>query len=1011
MFHIRQRNFFLLVAATVLGITSWIAPNRLASADPIDFNRDVRPILANNCFKCHGLDEDTREADLRLDTLVGATSDLDGHSAVVAGKPAQSTLIQRIKATDVDKRMPPLDTGKKLSVDEIEILETWIAEGAKYAKHWSLEPIKRPAVPPTKANDWTENEIDSFVLAQLEKKNIRPSNAARQETLARRLYLDLLGLPPKPSDVDMFVTDDRIGAYERMLDRIFANPHFGERWGRHWLDQARYADSHGYTNDNARIIWPYRDWVIDAFNRDLPFDEFTTEQIAGDLLAQPSLAQLVATGFHRNTLINSEGGTKADQFHDEQTKDRVDTTGVVWLGLTVGCAKCHAHKYDPISQKEYYELYAFFNSTVDKNSVAPIIKVPSPIQVAKQDFLDASIEEMTAKITADKNREARQKNWEKLVIQLADGANSETKQSGDMWITPEPDPKSKHDATFEKLQDNSAVAQGNNKAGDEYSVTIRSKLTKVRSVRLEVLKHESLPMGGPGRAGNGNFVLSEIWFRTGDGRELRFNKAFADHSQPQYSVEKSIDNNDGTGWAINNSPEGGANQNRVAWFVLPTPLEIEEDHALTFTMQFNNNATAYNIGRFRISISGDEYIDNPSAADLAQLARIPAAERSDSQSKRLNEAFVKQDELLGPIFSALESSKKQRESLGRNIPSTMVIRELPKPLDNYVHVRGDFLRPGEPVAAGVPSVLPPLPVSESRRTRLDLANWLTRHDNPLTARVRVNRIWMRLFGSGLVATENDFGTQGTLPSHPRLLDWLSAKYIESGWSTKSLIREIVTSATYRQSSELRTDLEASDPTNYWLGRQNRIRVEAEIVRDIALGASGELSHKIGGKSVFPPQPAGVYAFTQRAKTWTTSTGEDRYRRGMYTFFYRSAPHPMLTTFDVPKFNTTCTRRDRSDTPLQSLTVANSESMFELAGKLAEVTRSDETSQSDESRLHNMFRRCFSRAPSPAEVNVLNKYLNKVRSLKSHKDEAANEKFAWTATARVVMNLDEFITRE
>jgi mono/diheme cytochrome c family protein len=1022
MTFIRQSNFPSLVAATLLGF-GWLAScnlysnelraadeqETLASADRVDFNRDVRPILANNCFQCHGPDEGTREADLRLDTLAGAIIDLDGHSAIVVGKPAQSMLVERIKSTDPDERMPPLESGKKLSAAEIKILETWIAEGANYAKHWSLEPIKRTIPPTTKANDWVENEIDAFILAQLEKKKIRPSNAARKETLVRRLYLDLLGIPPKPREVDKFVYDDRVGAFDRMLDRIFASPHYGERWGRHWLDQARYADSHGYTNDNERVMWPYRDWVIDAFNRDLPFDEFSTEQLAGDLLDSPSLAQIVATGFHRNTLINSEGGTKADQFHDEQTKDRVDTTGVVWLGLTVGCAKCHAHKYDPISQKEYYQLYAFFNSTVDKNSVAPTVQVPSQIQVAKQNLLDAAIKELTAKIAADNSREQRQLAWEKRVVQLADQANSTTKQQDKMWTTPDPDPKSKHGAIFETLDDKSVLVKGTDKAADEYKVTLRSPLTKIRSVRIEAIKHDSLPMGGPGRAGNGNFVLSEIWFRTGDGRELRFNKAFADHSQPKYSVDKSIDNNDGTGWAINGTPEGGANHNRVAWFVLPTVLEVEENHALTFTMQFNNGTAAYNMGRFRISISSDEYIDNPSTSDLAKLARIESGDRSDSQAKRLDDAFVKQDAVLGPIFSNLESSKKQRETVGRSVPSTMVIRELPKPLDNYIHVRGDFLRHGEAVSATIPQALPALPESESRQTRLEFAKWLTRGDNPLTARVRVNRIWMRLFGRGLVATENDFGTQGTLPTHPDLLDWLSSEYIESGWSTKRLIRTIVQSATYRQASNLRPDLEASDPSNLWLARQNRIRVEAEIVRDIALAASGELSHKIGGKSVFPPQSDGVYAFTQRKKSWRTSTGEDRYRRGMYTFFYRSAPHPMLTTFDVPKFNTTCTRRDRSNTPLQSLTVANSESMFELAGKLASVIQSE--SKDDADRIRNMFRRCFSRVPSANESDVVSKYLNKVRSLKIHKEEAANEHFAWTATARVIMNLDEFITRE
>ncbi|MEO2028741.1 MAG: PSD1 and planctomycete cytochrome C domain-containing protein [Fuerstiella sp.] len=988
---------------TILAMLCWVAAivTGEAADDRIDFNRDVRPILSNHCFACHGPDAEQRQADLRLDQRSSAIATTDDVAAIVPGNAAISGLVERITSRDEDVLMPPLESGERLSDEHVAILKRWIDQGATYAKHWSFEPINRPGTPDVVPSDWPKNAVDAFILARLNAAGIEPSTEADEATLIRRVYLDLLGLLPSIEQVDAFVSDTEPRAYERMVDEVLQSQHFGERWGRHWLDQARYADSHGYTNDNERSIWLYRDWVIAAFNRDLPFDQFTTEQLAGDLLDNPTLAQKVATGFHRNTLINSEGGTKADQFRDEQVKDRTDTTGLVWMGLTVGCAKCHSHKFDPVSQAEYYQLYAFFNSTVDRNSVTPTVQVPSVTQTRQLDELAKLKASLSGQLASDTDVDRRQENWEKDIAIKAKDATAET-DDGMLWQVLPLSGKSTTETTLKSLDDRSLLAMGPTADVEEYHSTARSPLTKIRSVRLEVLTDDSLPQKGPGRAGSGNFVLSEFWFRTGDGRELRFARAGAEHSQAGYDVAKAIDGKGDTGWAINGAPEGTPNLNRTAWFVLPETLEVEEDHALTFKMQFTRKM--FSLGRYRLSISSDEWVDRPGVIQLARLIAVAPDQRSTEQKAKLRKAFVQSDPELADIDRQLTETTKKFDAIKRAIPTTMIFQELEKPRQAYLQVRGDFLRPGENVQPDVPGVLPGLPSADRQLNRLDLAKWLLSKEHPLTARVRMNRIWMRLFGRGLVETENDFGTQGTLPSHPELLDWLAAEFMQQGWSTKAMLRLLMTSAAYRQSSRTRPDLASIDPQNRLLARQSRLRVEAEIIRDLALAVSGKLSQKIGGPGVYPPQPDGVYAFTQRKKNWKTSQDEDRFRRGMYTFFYRSAPYPMLSTFDVPKFNQVCTSRDRSNTPLQSLTLANSEALFELAEIFGQRIIA-EGGDSDPDRLQFAFRTSFARHPMAAEVARLQVYTQNVRKRFSEEDKV------WTAVARVIMNLDEFVTRE
>ncbi len=852
--------------------------------------------------------------------------------------------------------MPPPTTDKPLSDQEKETLRRWIAEGALYQRHWALEPIEDVAVPTVADASWCCTPIDHFILRRLEDRGLAPSAAADRYTLIRRVYLDLIGLLPTPEQVDAFVNDHSTGAYDRIVESLLESKHYGERWGRHWLDQARYADSNGYTFDNARVMWPYRDWVINAINDDMPFDQFTIEQLAGDLLPEPTTDQLIATGFHRNTLINEEGGTDDEQFRVESVIDRTNTTGSVWLGLTVGCAQCHNHKFDPISQEDYYGLYAFFNSTEDKNNKGPQVVVQDEhadrIAEIEQQISDLKVESVDSKVT-----EKESPDWDPLeaVQQRADS-----------------------EANFQPLEDRSLLVSGPNPVFDAYHVRYKVDPGEIAAVRLDVLPHESLPKGGPGRASNGNFVLADVELSDAAGSPIPLaDTATADYSQDGHHVSNAVDDDPHTGWAINTNQKG--NVAHWAHFTLKNRVTIDEPAHLNLTLRFWQGTQPYSIGRFRVSVS----------------SKIPPASSEDVTA------------------SKIDRLTKEKKDLEAKQVKSMVMRELAQPRPSHVLIRGDFLRPGSEVSPQPLSALHDMNTGKDVANRLDLARWIVDPANPLTPRVVVNRVWHRYFGKGIVETVEDFGSQGTPPTHPQLLDWLAHQFVSGGWSMKKLHRLIVTSAVYRQASTARSELAAVDPLNKLLGRQNRLRVDAEIVRDLALSASGQLSDKIGGPSVYPPQPEGVYAFTQLKKKWNTSEGEDRFRRTMYTFFYRSSPHPMLTAFDTPRFNVTCTRRSRSNTPLQSLMVANDVGMFELAQALADRVRNEKTDP--KTRIEHAFRLCMCRHPSADEADFLTEFLQDQKakfSAEAKTDESIDpEKSAWIATARVLMNLDEFITRE
>ncbi len=979
----------------VLALLSRVLASNPVCAAEIDFGRDIRPILSDKCFQCHGADEGTRHADLRLDLREAATANRDGSFAIRPGDPEQSLLIKRILSEDEAEKMPPAESNKHLTPEQIALLRRWIESGAEYSEHWSFQPVVMPSVPAKEAA-WGNNEIDAFVLAKLNEHGLMPSPEADKAVLIRRVYQDLLGLLPSPAEVDQFINDSSAQAYEQLIDRLLQSPHYGERWGRHWLDQARYADSHGFTIDGARVMWPYRDWVIKSLNEDLPFDQFTIEQLAGDLLPAPTKSQLVATGFHRNTMINQEGGVKPDQYRHEALIDRVNTTGAVWLGLTIGCAQCHTHKFDPVTHQEYYRLYAFFNGAEDENNVGPTVGVYEQELFGLTSQQQAELQEL--KVLRQKLKEQERQEKE---LKLASTDLSKWKWSP----TQVTDFKTDSNGSFTSLPDGSLLADGTLSENDTYRVTVKVPYSKIGAVRIRTLTHPKLPKTGPGLAKNGNFVLTDAELEI-NGTVRRFADAIADHAQPGYPAQNAIDTDPRSGWAINVDPAkpktlGGPVMNapHSLALILGKEVNIEAETTVTVVLKHQLNEN-YLIGRFAIDVTDE----------VPPFSSSAASKEAQSLRKKIRD---------------LESRLP-----GKGIEqSQMVMRDLKEIPPTYRLDRGDFLQPDKALGAlqpGVPKALTGhLETPPEFRNRLDLARWLVSRDNPLTARVTVNRIWMRYFGRGLVETENDFGFQGSVPTHRDLLDWLAGSFMEQGWSMKALHRQIVLSATYRQSSQFRPDVQKVDSRNLLLAQQSRFRVEGEIVRDIALAASGKLTPVIGGPSVFPPQPAGVYSFTQNDKKWVDSQGPDRYRRTIYTTFYRSAPHPLLTTFDSPDFSTVCTQRPRSNTPLQSLTLANDVLFMELAQGLAQRTLDEPAKEADlNDRLIYIFRLCLTRLPTSAELEVLTRYWKQEQG-RYMADVASASKLsgstepdaakqadtaAWVSVARVLLNTDEFVCR-
>ncbi len=1016
--------------ATALAAFLGLTFNTFAASSAPDFQREIRPLLSRNCFACHGPDEHARKAGLRLDLRESALKPAkSGKVAVVPGKPEKSELLRRIFATDHADAMPPPEAKKSLSEVDKQLLKRWVASGAGYQPHWAFIKPKQAPLPKVKQANWPQNAIDHFLLARLEQAGLKPSPPADDFTLVRRLYLDLIGLPPTPEEADAFVKSASIGkrqtAIANLADKLLASPHYGERWARKWLDLARYADTNGYEKDRPRNIWPWRDWVIRALNQDLPFDQFTIHQLAGDLLsaAQSSrfaargLDPLVATGFHRNTMLNEEGGIDPLEFRFYAMTDRVATTGTTWLGLTIGCAQCHTHKYDPIPHTEYYSMMAFLN-----NADEPDLDLPdATLEEQHRKNLERAavlLAELPSKFPAGTKATPQLSAAENLEKMFSAWLTTERARAVP-WTTLRPDEAKSNLPLLTVQPDNSIFASGDISKNDTYTLRFRNVPAGTTALRLEALPDDRLPAHGPGMAyyegPKGDFFLGEFRVKA-DGQPVKLARASQTYAKiwlggDRSSAALAIDGNPETGWGVFER----FGERHVAVFYFAQPLAAAGD--LEVQLQFGRHY-ACSLGRFRISSTSDAQAAASEMPDEVEaLLRIPEAQLTAGQMTKLRNQFL----LIAP---ELKAARAEIEKL-RKPPAhqtTLVLRERPpeNPRPTFRHHRGEFLSPKEPVSPAVLGVLNPLP-SGAPTNRLGFAQWLVSPENPLTARVTVNRQWAAFFGRGIVRTTEDFGLQGDAPTHPELLDWLAVEFMKQGWSLKQLHRLIVTSATYQQESKaLDSRLSALDPGNRLLSRFPRTRLDAELIRDSVLRASGLLSPKVGGPSVFPPQPAsvtqeGVYG----GKSWDESQGEDRYRRGLYTFAKRSAPYAMFNTFDGPSGEACLARRDVSNTPLQALTLLNDTVILEAAQALGRQLAAQ--SGSIESRVENLFRRCLTRPPSADERAQLVKFFEtqrarfasgelKAADFASKGDGDANDRAAWTALARALLNLDEMISK-
>ncbi len=991
-----------------------------AHADAPSFQRDVRPILSRYCFACHGPDEESRQAKLRLDTFAGATNDLGGQRAIAPGAPEASELLRRVAAFDPAERMPPPESGKTLTREEVDTLRRWIAAGAEYERHWAFVAPARPSLPEVSDPSWPRGAIDRFVLARLDAAGLRPSPPADRYTLIRRLYLDLLGVPPTPAEADAFVRDSHPDAYEKLVDGLLARPEYGERWARRWLDLARYSDTNGYEKDRPRSMWPYRDWVIHAFLRDAPFDEFTIDQLAGDMVERGSLEQRVATGFHRNTMLNEEGGIDPLEYRYYAMVDRVATTGTTWLGLTLGCAQCHTHKYDPISQTDYYRFFALLN-----NADEPDLSVPDATTRERQREIDSEIATREAELEAafppapgasSGDESARRAHFD---AKFSTWLESEEKRAAP-WEILRPHAMVSNLARLEVLPDGSIFASGDATKRDVYTFRVQlATLPKpLTALRLEVLPDPRLPDGGPGRAyyegRKGDFFLSELRASV-DGRPAPFSRGTKSYGKISIGsgsadARNVFDGEGSTGWST--SGRAGEAHRLVLQFDRP----IESGDELSLELLFERHFVA-SLGRFRFAVtsSRSDVAATTTPPEIEAILARDASTRTDDERARLRRQFVRVSPDLAEARTAIDELRKRRPRL----PTTLVLEERPPdhPRPTFRHHRGEFLSPRERVRPGVPDVLPPL-ASSRPPDRLALAEWLVSRRHPLTHRVTVNRNWQYFFGAGLVRSSDDFGTQSDPPTHPELLDWLAVELVESGWSIKALHREIVLSATYRQSSRVSPELLERDPENRLLARGARFRVDGEVVRDIALRASDLLVSAIGGPSVRPPQPASVTAVAYGGKAWSASKGADRFRRSLYTFSKRTAPFAAYLTFDAPSGEQCVSRRDRSNSPLQALTLLNDEMFLEFARALA---NSCATAESPRDRAIAIFRRALTRPPTARELESILEYHARQRA-RFEADELDAEKIAgdgdasaslaaWVLVARVVLNLDETITRE
>jgi mono/diheme cytochrome c family protein len=1073
----------VVFVALITGLRQW-APSSFAETNPrqqskVDFAREVQPIFQSHCYGCHGPNK--QMAGLRLDSKKVAMA-----KVIVPGKSSESALYQRVAGAGDQARMPM--NGEALKPNQVALIKVWIDQGAEWPeedqsispesqsaikRHWAFIAPARPALPRVKDGSWVRTPIDRFILARLENEGLTPSPEADRVTLLRRLSLDLIGLPPTVAEIDAFLNDRSPNAYEKQVERLLASPHYGERWGRHWLDAARYADSDGFEKDKQRSVWFYRDWVINALNADKPYDRFIIEQIAGDLLPNATQDQIVATGFLRNSMINEEGGVDPEQFRMEAMFDRMDAIGKSVLGLTIQCAQCHNHKFDPLKQEEYYRMFAFLN-----NSYEGSVPVHTPEEQMKRANIFSRIREIEDAL------QERTPDWQKRM------AEWEAKVAKDQpeWIVVKPDVEdiSTGGQKYLPMKDSSFLAQSYAPTKHRVKMSVKVETQNIAAFRLELLTDANLPMGGPGRSTKGTGALTEFEVEAapaGDPKKsakVKLVRATADYNQPERELEPiyddkskrrrvtgpiefAIDGKDETAWGIDAGP-GLRNQPRKAVFVAEKPIANDGGTILTFYLKQNHGGwnsddnQNNNLGRMRLSITtAPDVVADALPAGVREILSISSERRTQAQVQTVFGYWR-------TSVAEFAEANKQIAELWRPYPegsSQLVLRERENMRETHLLKRGDFLKPDRAVTPGVPAFLHPL-TAGAATDRLAFAKWLVDRNSPTTARSMVNRVWQSYFGAGLVATPEDFGLQSEAPSHPELLDWLAVEFMEGwngaasgserfdsamrgsqanplatargteSWSLKHIHRLIVNSAVYRQSSKVTPRLLERDPLNRLLARGPRARVEAEVVRDIALAASGLLNPKVGGPSVFPPAPDFLFLppASYGPKPWDESKTEERYRRAIYTFRYRSTPYPALQAFDAPNGDFSCVRRARSNTPMQALTTLNETVFLEAARALALKT-AREGGATDASRLEFAFRRVLARKPAARESAELIGLLNRQRerfaagelnpwNLATSDPEKPfvlpkgvrmDDLAAWTSVARVLLNLDESITKE
>ena len=1041
-----------LVALSVL--------SSLPASAQLDFNRDVRPILFDHCVACHGPDGAERKAGLRLDTAAGATALLEsGARALIPGDPEASELIRRVVHSDSDERMPPAKHAKPLAKDEVATLRRWIGEGGDYARHWSYEPPRRPVSPKVSDTDWPRNPIDRFVLARLEREGLAPSAEAARHVLWRRVSLDLVGLPPSPEDLRRFPD------YEAFVDHLLAQPTFGERWAAHWLDLARYADSAGYADDPPRTIWAYRDWVIRAYNRNQSFDRFTIEQIAGDLLPEATTEQLTATAFHRNTLTNSEGGTNDEEFRNAAVVDRVNTTMAVWMGTTMNCAQCHTHKYDPITQEEYFRLFAIFNNTedADRKDERPTIPFFSAEQERRRDAISREIEELESDPPpgAEEIADARAA-WEQTFAEPVAWSEAAVEARGDERVLSPAAPIFAVRAPGAGVELRT-LGEGAQAPEARYvRVDLPEQNQFLHLAEVQVFRGDknlapggrasqsSTAFGGPAKYGNdgntdGDHNRKSVthtaqertpWWEVdlGAAREIDavvvWNRTDGNVGARTRNYRVQLLNAErDVVWETRSAEEPKPSRRHETGGPGRIPAVVKEIGGETWIWPEEPVAEPVVLrgaagARASTAPSARRGMDLPD--DVFAAVRTAPAKRSDAQRKRL-EAYLADG--LPEVRARRARIAELRKRLDAIKPATTVpvLRErVSNRRRTRIQIRGDFMVTGKEVAEGLPSAFHPLPAGASTN-RLGLATWLVSRDNPLTARVAVNRYWEALFGTGLVETSEEFGAQGEPPSHPSLLDWLAVEFMDSGWDRKRMLRLIVTSATYRQSSRATDALLARDPFNRLFTRGPSTRLSAEMVRDQALFLGALLSDRMHGPPARPPRPKlGLRAAFGGSTDWKNSEGEDRYRRGVYTEWRRSMPYPSMATFDAPNREVCTLRRSRTNTPLQALVTLNDPVYIEAAQALGRRLAAGEGTL--EQRLSRGIELCLLRGPRPGEVEALaglhreaaEDFGNDPEGAKSFATQplgplpegrGAAEMAAWTLVGNVLLNLDETLQKQ